>query len=163
MKRWLSLVVGTVCFTIIVLIALPLTCNQRGFPKSACLSNMKQSMLAAMIYAEENESHLPPATTWMDNLAKFIPAGREGVLGCPFVPDFSLDSASTFGYAMNRFVDGARLTNFSNPGEIPVLFETGILERNANDFMTSHGMHNRHEGQTTVGFADGHVKSLATR
>jgi len=116
-----------------------------------CLSNVKQMGLAMMQYEQDNDSTMPPASTWADSLK---PYDKFVKFHCPM-------ARNAYGYAMNASLAGKSIAKLRHPGQTVVIFESDQNNRNA------YGGHaevapNRHRG-SSYAFADGHAKILPPR
>jgi prepilin-type processing-associated H-X9-DG protein len=116
---------------------------------AACLSNMKQLGLAAMMYAQDWDETLP-SEEWPQQLQPYLKNTQ--VLKCPSAPEREV------AFALNQAVAGAKLADVKRPGEVVLFFETGGPEDipfGGPDFVPTEP---RHGGQVTVGFVDGHAQ-----
>lgn len=118
--------------------------------QTACLTNVKRSSLAMVMYASDYDEILPSAARWMDQTK---PYGRDPkIYQCPLVHD-------GHGYAMNDALSKKSLAKIDAPHSVVAIFETDDLSYNA------HGKPNlsqpgpRH-GSRSVGYADGSTKKI---
>ena len=121
--------------------------------RTQCLSNIKRSVLALSLYATDHDDRLPPSNDWMDAIATQI--GPEDMPSCSAL--WVNGKPKGYGYAMNRFVSGQRL---SKDVQIPLVYESTQTKRNASGYLLDMPNPGRHGGRNNVGFMDGHVKSL---
>lgn len=152
-KRILEWIVGIICVAVIAAIVMPVSGGHgRGAPATACLSNMKQIGLAAIMYAADNDERFPPAQTWED--AVLPTYAKQTSFACPLAP------GHRYGYAMNRAISLANSAKFQRPEEQITFFESVACVRNANGTERLMPRPGRHSGRNTVAYADGHAKSI---
>lgn len=125
-------------------------------PATHCLSNVKQLALMQIMYSADYDDRFPLRDNWMDSTKEY----RKGddMLRCP---SFSWDESSPknqYGYAMNQVMSGAKATSPS--ADMPLLFDSINLARNASGTLDSLPDPARHNGKNTIGYADGHVKRM---
>ncbi|WP_395090860.1 type II secretion system protein [Armatimonas sp.] len=123
--------------------------------RPGCLSYGKQLSLAAMMYTQDYDEHLPLASNWYDAT---YPYYKNKALVCPERP-----SGHGVGYAMDDRLSGRSLDNVGAPHATrPLLYESSNLKPNAHDAMSSFA--GRHKNKTGwIGFVDGHVKGGFTK
>lgn len=118
--------------------------------QTACQSNLKQLMLAILMYAQDHDEVLPPAETWRDDLMPYCRNAPSFV--CPVNP---------WGYTYNTTLSKKPLGQIANPAEAIVLFEVGHVEPNMAADLTKVKLAHRHNGGDDFAYADGHVKWLS--
>lgn len=118
----------------------------------ACLNNVKQLNLAAIMYASDNNNKFPSADQWCDTAKKY------------FVPDKAFlcaggDANKRCHYAFNAELSGIEEAKITEPGRTVLFFEIdgGWNVSGGQELMLKHPRHGR---TVTVGFADGHVESV---
>lgn len=114
---------------ILAMILVPLFKSARqASDANACLKNLRRCAAGMLMYAEENDGGLPPASAWMDKIERYT--ATEPTTG---LPSFRCPSVrqSGYGYAMSDGLSLANLGSIRNPGKQPMLFESGDLSRNA--------------------------------
>lgn len=129
-------------------------------PTSICLSNVKQSSLGLVMYAADENDRLPLRDRWMDATLPYVK--QETIWHCPLVPK------GVYGYAYNGALSGVKQMTFDAGGSVPMVYDSVNPIRNASDPLASlplPGRHGRKEGggSNTVGFVDGHAKSVPAR
>jgi prepilin-type processing-associated H-X9-DG protein len=117
--------------------------------QEACQANLKQLMLAVLMYAQDHDEVLPSAETWRDDIMPYI--GNVQVFQCFVNP---------WGYTYNASLSKKPLGQVDRPSETIVLFEVGHMEPNAAADLTAVQLAHRHNGGDNVAYADGHVKWL---
>ena len=147
------LVVAAICFPVFAYDGI-------RAPDSTCLWNVKQSSLGLVMYAADENDRLPLRDRWMDATLPYVK--QEGIWHCPLVPK------GVYGYAYNGVLSGTKQTLFDAPGSVPMVYDSVNPIRNASDLCASlplPGRHGRKEGggSNTVGFVDGHAKSVPAR
>lgn len=118
---------------------------------ASCMSNLKQSTTGLLMYAQDYDSYLPPAGKWHDGSTFYIKDDR--VYTCP------LREKQGTGYAFNQMLSG-RSTKHGDPEMVPLLFESGLGQRNGADGLQS--FVTPHHGRGNVSFLDGHVRLLTS-
>ena len=139
----------------------PVFTDGRPIPHATtCFSNVKQSSLALMIYASDENDRFPPRDAWMD--ASYPYMKTETHWHCPSLPK------GVYGYAFSGALSCASQVKLPNPAGTPLLYDSVNPIRNASDRCASlplPGRHGRKEdgGRNTAGYADGHAKGIAAR
>ena len=118
--------------------------------QTACLSNLKQLSLAAMMFAQDHDQTLPSADQWTDQLMPYLK--NEAILKCPAAPELEC------AYALNAALAGKRLKDLPNPAEAILFFESNLGKRNATGTLEEVAVPGRHRGGNVYAFADGHIK-----
>ena len=139
----------------------PLMAAQGGVPEAqpeaevaqaveiTCVSNLRQLAMGCLMYAREHNGTLMTAD-WVNEVTR--QTQNEALLHCPAVPD------DVLGYAMNEKLVGMALEAVADADRVVLLFE-----RDPGDGPAVGGpadMVARHDGNTVVAFADGHVQVL---
>ena len=120
--------------------------------QEACLSNLRQLALAALMFAQDHGQTLPSAEAWTDEVMPYLK--NEAILICPSAPELEC------GYALNRDVAGKALGDLANPAEQVLFFESNLGKRNATDDLRQAAAPGRHNGGNHYAFADGHCQWL---
>lgn len=128
-----------------------------GAKKSMALSNLKQCAAAFLVYAVDNNEHLPPADKWMDVLKPYVK--DEEKLKSPLAtPDITTD----FEFAFREEFSLKPLKDFAEPDLQVMLFDSTILTRNAHSGLETMPKPGRYgkgkDAGNLVAFIDGHVK-----
>jgi prepilin-type processing-associated H-X9-DG protein len=116
---------------------------------ASCVSNTKQLVLGALMYASDNDDHLPSAGKW--STAIYPDVKNFGIYCCP--SDWKHDPKGTRArdpsYTMNYHLS---LKSTKDAGALPLLFDGDILagDQDAAAY--------RHRGGLSVSFADGHAR-----
>ena len=121
--------------------------------QAACLSNLKQLALAALMFASDNDDTFPDADKWTDQIMPYL--RNEQVLRCPSAP--GLECA----YAMNRALSGRHQDAVGPTAEQLLLFDSNLGKRNSSGGAGEVADPPRHEGGNNFCFVDGHAKWLA--
>jgi prepilin-type processing-associated H-X9-DG protein len=118
---------------------------------SSCLSNMKQLVLGALMYAQDWDEVLP-GEEWAEQLQPYLK--NPEIYKCPAAPD------KEYGYALNEALAGAKLADIKRPAEVVLFFESGLPDDvpfgGPDGLLTEP----HHAGMVTVGFVDGHTKLM---
>lgn len=152
MKRVLSWIVGILCVLVIAAVVFPVFAS--GHPVSrrvACLSNLKQSSIAMLIYLADWDDSFPRRDEWIDSVYPYCK--RWEVFHCPQAPN------TKWGYAFNAALDQAKQTKLADPKTVPMLYDSVNPVKNASDLVTSLPAVPRHS-RNFMGYADGHVKAV---
>lgn len=116
----------------------------------ACLSNLSQLALAALIYTQDHDGRLPDAEQWVDDLFPYV--ANAAIFKCPGAPDLE------YGYAMNEALSGRQLQSLAAPAEAVLFFDSDLGKRNAAAGLEALAKPGRHLGGYNCCFADGHAK-----
>lgn len=122
-------------------------------PATACLSNLKQSSLALILYAGDENDRFAPRDHWMD--ASYPYTKTEAIWHCPTVPK------GAYGYAFNGALSGAKAPK--DAASTPLVYDSVNPIRNASDLVASLPLPGRHKGKNNVGYADGHARTVPAR
>jgi prepilin-type processing-associated H-X9-DG protein len=117
---------------------------------SACMSNEKELAMAMMMYAQDYNDCLPPASKWADVSGAYVRS--KTIFKCPAAIEQNL------GYAFNRALDAKPMGTIDEPSMIPELFDANAISWNAAGGPEIASL--RHNRGLNVAFADGHVKWL---
>lgn len=128
----------------------PLTQAKDRALATASLSNVKQIVLAVLIYAQDHDEHLPPADKWIDEIMPYV--RNEQLFRCPAAPDLE------YGYAFNAGLNAVKMEDITRPSEIVLIFESNLGTRNAAGGPEAVSDPPRHDVGNAYGFVDGHVK-----
>jgi prepilin-type processing-associated H-X9-DG protein len=118
--------------------------------QTACVANLKQMGLAALMFAQDHDETLP-GETWVKDLWDY--AKNPDIFRCPKRPD-----AGQEGYVLNKAAAGHKLGDFGEPAETVLMFEGTPLAGKplgGADRLPPEGVHN---GGINACFVDGHVK-----
>jgi prepilin-type processing-associated H-X9-DG protein len=119
-----------------------------------CLTNLKTLASGALMYAQDNDEHLPPAERWEKATAPYIPLSTMDPGNDPFRCPSSQSPSS---YGMNEALDHSSLSDIDAPADTVFLFDAEApfpsFAGSAEDVVVS-----RHGHAPNLAFADGHVK-----
>ncbi len=120
--------------------------------REQCVTHMKQLTMAALMYADDNDDHLPVAASWWEEIGLY--AGFDTtLLECP-------ESASPYGYAMNQRLSRVLVNDVREPDRTVLFFESDLDIVNASGGTEALAPGGRHNGQYTLAFLDGHVEVM---
>lgn len=119
------------------------------------LSNCKQISLAIMMYASDYDEHLPPSDKWIDSTYDYVK--NDSVYRDPTVKDRKDDE---YGFAFYEPVSLADLDAITNDGEVPMVFQSVLMGKNAHSDLSSLPFNPRGRGRNYVAFCDGHTMGL---
>lgn len=105
----------------------------------SCQTNIYPVTRAFRLYADDYQDQFPPAEGWMDRTLFYVVDERR--FHCPSV---SKPGEQKFGYAMNLKLGGAVRGKLINPDQIPLVYDSTNLARNAYDPFTSFPRPGRH-------------------
>lgn len=143
------LIIASLCALIVPLVR----SRNVSFPRMVCLSNLKQTVLGALVY-ETDWERLPRASTWADDERASLK--NKNAFSCPWVSR----KQGEFGHAYHKAMDRAQLSSIARPEFTVLQFDSVDLRWNANGPLTLLPPRGRTDGSNSVGFVDGHVKSL---
>ncbi|HEX9998095.1 MAG TPA: H-X9-DG-CTERM domain-containing protein [Abditibacterium sp.] len=119
------------------------------FKRTECQSQLKQVMLAAKMYLQDNDEKMPPARRWSEVLHPYTK--DRTLFNCP-----ALLAGKTNGYAFNQNISQINESEFYEPAATVSIYETSNLNRNV--FGPGTGRAFRHSDGANFAFIDGHVK-----
>ena len=127
-------------------------------PQTRCLSNLKQLALAQMMYSEEWNGRLPPASDWVGALAPYVL--NTDIFTCPADRRHQRQTSGGFetSYTMNELCDGQDSAAFNVPADTALLFEGTALYGRGEVAAFRHPM--ARKDALNVGYVDGHCKML---
>ncbi|RYG22336.1 nuclear transport factor 2 family protein [bacterium] len=114
---------------------------KKAAKRTVCLSNVKQLALSTMLYSMDHNDILPKASAWKKAIAPY--AKSERLFYCPE------DTSGAVSYFLDSRVGGRSLTSIAFPAETAMVVE-GTPKKTAF----------RHGGRASLGFTDGHAKSV---
>jgi len=144
----------TLCVVIVLVLAailFPVFAQTKGTRHITCLSNVKQTVLGSIMYADDYDNRLPKAEKWMDTI---YPYTKNEFMYHDQAVGFKGDR---YGYAYRDTASGKNEDLFPEPAEFPLIFDSNLLSRNANGDLSSLPRPGRHGGSNTIGYADGHA------
>jgi prepilin-type processing-associated H-X9-DG protein len=118
---------------------------------AACTSNMKQLVLAAMMYAQDWDGTFP-SENWAEELKPYVQ--NTAIYACPAT------EGKAVGFALNEMLAAAKLNEVKDPAEIPLFFEADLPDDVAFGGADAVMAEPRHNGMIVVGFVDGHAKAM---
>jgi prepilin-type processing-associated H-X9-DG protein len=125
--------------------------------QTSCLTNLKQSGLGMMMYAQDYDGKLPPAQGWMDKLVPYMPKD-EKAYHCPSAKSSGQEEA--YGYAFNSTISTIVVTQLPSPQTTGMIFDSDTSGRSATTKGALYPTPARHSSKNNVAFADGHVKAI---
>lgn len=122
---------------------------------TACMSNVKNLSRAVLLYAQDNDEHFPLGSEWMDRITKYQP--NDKFYHCPSAAGVK---TVRFGYAFNSDLAEQSLEKVDDPRQVPMIYDSSNLSRNATDAVTSlpnPPRHDSHRGNV-IGYVDGRAR-----
>ena len=154
LKKVFTTVVVLLLAALLLAVLWPITTDQRpARPVTRCMSQVRQMDLAVLMYAADSDERLPPASSWIGLTLKYLK--DEALYHDPEVP-----GPNAYGYA---FRDSGSLIKWSkvrDPAAFPVIFDSTVLGRNAHSELETLPNPGRHNGRNSIGYLDGHAKSV---
>lgn len=139
---------------IVAAILIPNFIHAREMARQAnCLNNVRELYIAAQLYADDHDDCFPIAETWNDSLKPYLK--NPDAFICPVV------ESKEPSYAINNQLTGFREGDVQMAADTVVLFES-IPGNNRSGGPESLLSSPRHPQGNTIGFVDGHVKSVQT-
>jgi hypothetical protein len=133
---------------------------KRAAQATACLSNVKQSANALIMYSVDFDDRLPRADRWMDSIESY--AQSDSVFRCPVA---SLDSPGAFGIGFNAEASKWKLADLPEPQGKVLIFDARDTSRNSNSSPiepASPGRHSKGGAKANnYGYADGQARRVA--
>ena len=120
-----------------------------------CLSNLKQQGLCMLMYAGDNDDLAPDSSHWMDQTASYTKA--PSIFHCTDLPG---DPSKQYGYAMRTKLGNANLQQLKDADNTAILFDSLLLEKNANTNLVLIPGFPRHKGRQNVVMANGRAKGF---
>jgi len=152
MKRGFTLIELLVVIAIIAILAailFPVFAKAREKARQTkCLSNVRQIVLATMMYAQENKEALPPAASFWTGIG--VPAG---IMACPD------KKSQANGYGFVAMLGGMGLGEIPSPELVNIV---GDSKSSTNLINSTIDWDFRHDKKLILGFLDGHVILSAT-
>lgn len=129
--------------------------SSHGGHRDSVMGNLKQLALATIMYAADYEERLPPAEKWMDVIEPYHK--NTMILHDPTIKDAKEDE---YGFAFFEPVSFADLERIANLGEVPMVFQSVLLGRNAHSDLRTLPSVPRNGKSNWVSFLDGHAKAF---
>lgn len=118
-----------------------------------CLSALKHVTLSMLVYAEDYDGRLPGASDWMERSKDYMKSGLAGYR-CSEITE------PGFGFAFRDTMAGVDVLAFSDEAPQPFLFDSVDCRWNAHGGYGLIPSQGRHEGKSSIGFADGHAAQV---
>ena len=133
---------------------LPALMRVKGRPQEfTCKNHIRQLELAASMYSAANQGALPSAATWCDDITPFV--GSPQTFHCP-----AGDVRQRCHYAFNAKLAAVSMIGITRPATTVMFFETdGGWNLSGGPELLRQAP--RHGTAVVVGFADGHVETVA--
>jgi prepilin-type processing-associated H-X9-DG protein len=146
------------CLALLVIAGMmlfPVFARPRYKSSNNCLSNIKQLMLAEIMYASDNHERFPSAQDWPRQLYPYVKNSQ--IYVCPSDPSprqYPYEPREQ-SYTMNLAANELDSTRFVAPASLVVIFDGNSL------YGLTAAAAFRHNDGANVGFADGHAKWVA--
>jgi len=124
-----------------------------GGGHDSCMSHVRSLVHGALAYSQDYDDRLPDEGRWMDLEMPYVKRERE------FHDRWGL-ADGLYGYAFRRSASGKMLDSFDSPAKFELVFDSTLLQRNAHSETSTLPKPGRHGGFDSIGFLDGHAKSL---
>jgi prepilin-type processing-associated H-X9-DG protein len=143
--------------TIVAVILWPIFAIQREHGnRRTCTSDLKQVVLGALLYSQDNDDRFPNAH-WMDATLPYIK--NDTVFRCV---DLEQQDSAAFGRAFELNMVGKQVSKVGQPDMNALVFDSEATHRNAIARLASGiARPGRHHEGNNIGFVDGHVKWLS--
>jgi prepilin-type processing-associated H-X9-DG protein len=146
--RAMSLVILVCSLPLLTLAFSHFGCAALVSHSSRCRSNLKQLATAVLMYAQDYDERMPPATDWASLLAPHLKGSDKDVFHCPA-------TEAPGSYGMNSALSGVRQEDIDQPARTVMLFEVDAPTRSFAGGANEMARH-RHSGAPNVCYADGH-------
>lgn len=131
--------------------------------KTACLSNLKQTAIASIMYQADWDDKFGPVSHWIEDYITYT----KGTTIFHSVDGGAISkNPLSYGFAHNSQLDFANADILPNPQAVPLIYDSSNLQRDASDPVTSLPASGRHltkgpgKGQNHVAYVDGHTKTF---
>jgi hypothetical protein len=121
------------------------------------LSQIKQAGLSALMYASDEDDHLPFAANWMDALSPYTK--DESCLHSPGAQERAAKPEVVYGIAFRRRLSGTREPKIEEPDKVVLIFDASDLRRNAAGDLNLLPRPPRYGSVNVVAFVDGHASA----
>jgi len=128
-----------------------------------CQSNLHSLTRGFQMYADDYEDHYPISISWIDSTGPYV--SDTSRFHCPSV---SFENGSPFGYAANSEKSAAERGKIAELSKVPLIFDSSVLSKNANDSFQSLPKPGRHTSRpargeailpgNNIGYGDGSVR-----
>ena len=150
---WLMGVVAFCALLIVFVVFFPVFTSIGGYsPGPRSLSNVKQQVIGAIMYAADNDDRLPPAESWVDSTFPYVK--NDLVYRDNLIKDRQPDQ---YGYAFFRPVSILDIATVYGPEKVPLTFQSIDLRRNASGDLSIRSLRPKGKG-CVVSFVDGHAR-----
>lgn len=148
---------GLLLFISLMLIQSMCACGGRMTAKrTASLSNLKQTALAHEMYVTEYDGFGPSPESWMDQIAPYLLNKNERL----FASVHETIEDHEYGHAYFRPLGSLKEWAVQNKEEVPLMFDSTDLRRNANGGLELLPDPPRWGEANLMAFLDGHVKAI---
>lgn len=133
---WIGMLVALFVIIIIAAILFNVFAQDRNGGYSQTLENLKRLANANALYAEDFDGRLPVAERWMDSIVSRegqYPIAEETLID----PELSERKDGQYGFAFYQPLSSIEIASVANPQEVPMLFQSTLLERNATGDLTT--------------------------
>ena len=127
---WIEMLVALFVIIIIAAILFPVFAQDRNGGSRRTMENLKRLANANALYAEDFDGRLPVAERWMDSIVSRegqYPIAEETLID----PELSERKDGQYGFAFYQPLSSIEIASVANPQEVPMLFQSTLLERNA--------------------------------
>jgi len=148
---------------VLAVILFPVFAKPREGHNRSCLSNVKQVALSFMIYSSDFDDKLPAGGDWQAAVWPYVK--NDAIFHCSVAQrggsKKGIADPAVFGIAANEALAGANLEKLAKPQLEPLAFDSTRLGKSEWAWLDTLPNPGRHEGRNSIGFADGHVISMA--
>ncbi|MEX2242243.1 MAG: hypothetical protein WD716_00190 [Fimbriimonadaceae bacterium] len=127
--------------------------------KSVSLSNLKQAAIGHEMYVADNDGFGPSPKSWVDQVSAYMPNKSERV----FASAHEAIKDGEYGHAYFRPLGDLKEWAVQNKEEVPLMFDSTDLRRNANGGLELLPDPPRWGKVNLMAFLDGHVKAIRER
>ena len=163
-----AVVLGATMLLVIAFSLPKLFTQDSNLPQSTCMSNLKETALAVVMYDADFDHSLPPSPTWADATLPY--AKDKSGYACPDVVGdidsevhgaVSPSAPDEFGHAFRSSLGLRRVSSVRDQEKQALVFDSIDLAWNANGALALLPAEGRHkEGVNGIAFLDGHAGYL---
>jgi len=131
----------------------PADLQPTGDPDVDCITHVKQMTMALQMYAQDYDGVIT-TSAWQENLAPYVKSTE--MFDCPRL----VKDGQRNGYALNKDLPGMSTSRMADPSSTPSFFDSNVSGVDDIAPVTAVPSPPRHKDGNTIGYYDGHVKTI---